>query len=128
MFGGWADTWFGDVFALDVGSVVGPPYAIMGLSPNQGPITGGQLLRIEGIDFVATDAVFVRFASPQGVIDAKGVVVSDTEIQVGPGGGRAGCAGGAGGAGCAGCGCYNGSCFCGFFVEVLVGACASVGC
>ena len=35
-------------YALDVGCVVGPPYAIMGIQPKMGPLTGNQRLRIEG--------------------------------------------------------------------------------
>ena len=26
LFGGWANRWFDDLYILDVGSVVGPPY------------------------------------------------------------------------------------------------------
>ena len=61
LFGGWANRWFGDIHALDVGSVVGPPYAIMGIEPSIGPITGQQQVNIEGIDFVDTPSVTVRF-------------------------------------------------------------------
>lgn len=51
VFGGWADRWFGDVRTLEVGNVVGPPYAILNCDPVMGPITGGALLSILGIDF-----------------------------------------------------------------------------
>lgn len=36
LFGGWANRWFDDLYILDVGSVVGPPYAIMGIKPKIG--------------------------------------------------------------------------------------------
>ena len=36
LFGGWANKWLGDMHYLDIGSVVGPPYAIMGLKPSIG--------------------------------------------------------------------------------------------
>lgn len=40
-----------------MGSIVGPPYAIMDLTPNNGPITGETLLDIRGIDFINTEDV-----------------------------------------------------------------------
>ena len=80
MFGGWANRWYGDVYTLDVGSVVGPPYAIMNIEPKMGPITGGSHLSIIGIDFVDTPAVVVRFSTRKGVADVNGKYVSDTEI------------------------------------------------
>ena len=65
-----------------MGTVVGPPYAITGLSPQIGPITGGQLLTVTGIDFVDTSAVVVRFVTRKGYIDMNGEYKSPTEITV----------------------------------------------
>ena len=79
IFGGWANRWFSDVHVLDVGCVVGPPYAIMGIEPKFGPITGKSLVRIEGIDFVDRPCL-VRFATRKGVVDVPGTFVSDVEI------------------------------------------------
>lgn len=59
LYGGWANRWFSDGFTLDVGSIVGPPYAVMDLTPNNGPITGETLLNIHGIDFINTEDVVV---------------------------------------------------------------------
>lgn len=59
LYGGWANRWFSDGFTLDVGSIVGPPYAVMDLTPNHGPITGETLLNIHGIDFINTEDVVV---------------------------------------------------------------------
>ena len=73
-FGGWASRWFGDLHTLDVGSVVGPPYAIMGIEPRIGPITGNQQIDIEGIDFVPTDQVTIRFVSKKGAVDVGGEI------------------------------------------------------
>ena len=53
----------GDIFTLDVAHLVGPPYAIMDLYPQTGPITGSTALQITGIDFVNTKDVVVRFFS-----------------------------------------------------------------
>jgi len=80
IFGGWANEWFNDVYMLDVGSVVGPPYAIMDMYPKLGPITGQTPIEITGIDFVNTTDVIVRFASKKNYIDVKGVYVSQTKI------------------------------------------------
>ena len=52
MFGGWANDWLGDVHTLDVSGIVGPPYAVERLEPNEGPMTGNSKLIIHGLDFV----------------------------------------------------------------------------
>lgn len=36
VFGGWADTWIGDLYALNVSSIVGPPYALTTIEPSLG--------------------------------------------------------------------------------------------
>lgn len=51
LFGGWQGEWFSDVHTLDVGSIVGPPYAISDVYPSLGPITGGTQIEVVGIDF-----------------------------------------------------------------------------
>ena len=61
MFGGWANEWYQDICAMDVSNIVGPPYAIMGLEPTSGPITGASRLTIKGIDFVNTSQITIRF-------------------------------------------------------------------
>lgn len=80
LFGGWANRWYGDMYTLDVGSVVGPPYAIMNIDPKMGPITGGTHLTVIGIDFINTPAVVVRFSTRKGAQDVAGKYVTDTEI------------------------------------------------
>lgn len=42
-----------------MGSIVGPPYAVMDLTPDNGPITGETLVDIHGIDFINTEDVKV---------------------------------------------------------------------
>lgn len=66
VYGGWANRWFSDGFTLDVGCIVGPPYAVMDLIPDNGPITGETLLEIHGIDFINTEDVTVSILSGQG--------------------------------------------------------------
>uniref|UniRef100_A0A7S2QUS9 Uncharacterized protein n=1 Tax=Triparma pacifica TaxID=91992 RepID=A0A7S2QUS9_9STRA len=80
IFGGWANEWYNDVYMLDVGSVVGPPYAIMDIYPKLGPITGNTPIEITGIDFVNTADVVVRFATKKAYVDVKGVYSSQTKI------------------------------------------------
>jgi len=36
IFGGWANEWMNDIYALNVSSIVGPPYAISEIVPNLG--------------------------------------------------------------------------------------------
>lgn len=69
LFGGWANRWFSDGFTLDVGSLVGPPYAVVDVTPDHGPITGETLLQVYGIDFINTDDVTVSIPS---VFSVKG--------------------------------------------------------
>ncbi|RHZ17115.1 hypothetical protein DYB37_003140 [Aphanomyces astaci] len=79
--GGWANLWFNDVFSLDVSCVVGPPYAITGVRPSFGAITGGLLLILEGIDFTPKP-VIVRFSCRKGTIDVPGTYVTDQTLTV----------------------------------------------
>ncbi|CAM9207540.1 unnamed protein product [Chrysoparadoxa australica] len=78
--GGWANTWFNDTYILNVGGIVGPPYAIMDITPDNGAITGGIELDITGIDFVNTKDVVVRFSNKKQHIDVPGEFCSQTRI------------------------------------------------
>jgi dynein heavy chain len=81
MFGGWANRWFGDTFLCKVGEVVGPPYSIVSVSPNQGPITGGTKCTITGVGFKSGGSqAMVRFACMKGHMECPGEVTSDTTI------------------------------------------------
>lgn len=80
VFGGWADDWLDDLYTLDVGNIVGPPYAITGMHPYLGPVTGGTEISIFGIDFINTKNVIVRFGNMRNFIDAVGVFVSQSKI------------------------------------------------
>ncbi|CAM9114065.1 unnamed protein product, partial [Sphacelaria rigidula] len=80
LWGGWANRWFSDGYTLDVGSIVGPPYAIVDVRPDNGPITGESLLEVYGIDFINTEDVTIRFARRKQFVDVKGTFVSQTRI------------------------------------------------
>ena len=80
VFGGWSEYWHGDLYSLDVGDIVGPPYAITDISPKMGPITGGTEIAISGIDFVNTNDVVVRFGSKKSCMDVQGTFVSQSKI------------------------------------------------
>lgn len=81
VFGGWADEWLADLYTLDVGNIVGPPYAITDMIPRMGPVTGGTDINIFGIDFVNTVNVVVRFGNHRNAVDVPGVFVSQTKIK-----------------------------------------------
>jgi len=81
VFGGWADRWFDDLYTLDVGGIVGPPYAITDMIPKMGPVTGGTSIAIFGIDFINTQDVIVRFGNARNSADVQGRFLSQTKIQ-----------------------------------------------
>ena len=84
-FGGWSNLFLSDIYSLDVGNVVGPPYAIVEIHPAQGPITGGTQLKISGIDFVQDvedPRIKIRFAMKRGgVADVPGYYINQTTIS-----------------------------------------------
>ena len=86
LLGGWANKWLGDTWALPVGGLVGPPYAVLSLEPRMGPVTGGQSLLVRGAGFdAAGGAAAVRFllgGSGKRTVEAQGVCRSDTEIEL----------------------------------------------
>ena len=81
VYGGWADQWLDDIYTLDVGAVVGPPYAVTDIIPDMGPITGGTDIMIHGIDFVNTTDVVVRFGTKRHFVDAMGVFISQIRLS-----------------------------------------------
>eukprot|EP01033_Poteriospumella_lacustris_P003465 gene3469-2562_t len=72
VFGGWNDDWMNDLYSLDVGNIVGPPYAITDMYPNIGPVTGGTEITIVGIDFINTTNIIVRFGNARASVDVPG--------------------------------------------------------
>lgn len=80
---GWANQWYDDtntLYTLNVGRIVGPPYTVNALEPRVGPVTGGILVRIEGVDFVNKLPIVVRFATRRHFVDAEGEFVNDGEL------------------------------------------------
>lgn len=80
VFGGWSDEWLSDMYSLDVGNIVGPPYAITDMFPNMGPVTGGTDITIVGIDFINTTNIVVRFGNARTYVDVLGSFVSQSKI------------------------------------------------
>lgn len=80
VYGGWNDDWLGDMYSLDVGNIVGPPYAITDMYPNMGPVTGGTDITIVGIDFTNTTNIVVRFGNTRAFVDVPGTFITQTKI------------------------------------------------
>jgi len=81
-FGGWANRWFNDAWALPVASIIGPPYAVLGVRPTIGPITGGQKMVVEGMGFESGANATVRYVMGKRFVDATGTATSAREIDV----------------------------------------------
>ncbi|KAL8275355.1 hypothetical protein Esti_000677 [Eimeria stiedai] len=80
VFGGWSGKWLDDLWACCVSSVVGPPYAVLAVSPPYGPMTGGTPISLKGAGFSA-GAICVRFSFGEFAADVQGTFASSTEIQ-----------------------------------------------
>lgn len=81
MFGGWANDWLDDVHMLDVSGIVGPPYAVVSLEPNEGPMTGRSKLILHGLNFVKGKTV-VKFTDGRNEeLSEKADYFSPTEIH-----------------------------------------------
>ena len=61
IFGGWANNWLDDMWALNVGSITGPSYAIFGIEPKMGPLTGNTDIIITGAGFRDSSNIIVIF-------------------------------------------------------------------
>ena len=82
LFGGWENRWYNDAYLLPIGGVAGPPYAIGGIEPAIGPITGGTKVTITGQGFVKGQSVSVKFQHGRRSAESSGTVVSETEVSV----------------------------------------------
>ncbi|KAL8448488.1 hypothetical protein Emed_003749 [Eimeria media] len=80
VFGGWSGKWLDDLWACCVSSVVGPPYAVLAVSPPYGPMTGGTSITLKGAGF-SPGSIWVRFSFGDFAADVQGTFVSTTEIQ-----------------------------------------------
>lgn len=80
LHGGWGGASLSDLHSLDVSRLVGPPYLLTGVQPPIGPVTGGTQLSLEGLDFVNTPDIVVRFSAGARHIDVAGVFASQSLI------------------------------------------------
>jgi len=80
LFGGWANTWLNDAWALKVNLITGPAYAVYSIEPNKGPQTGKTRVTIRGEGFKNFNIV-VRFSySKDQFVEVQGTYVSETEL------------------------------------------------
>lgn len=49
------------MWALNVSTITGPPYAIFGIKPNLGPLTGKTKVKINGEGFKSHPNIAVKF-------------------------------------------------------------------
>jgi len=82
VFGGWANKWFGDVWQINVSSIVGPPYAILRVEPPLGPVTGNMKITVYGVGFHSTTGqVVVQFSTQKHSATCQGHVIGDEVIE-----------------------------------------------
>eukprot|EP00946_MAST-07B_sp_MAST-7B-sp1_P001405 g1405.t1 len=83
IFGGWANKWYKDLWSIDAGPYVGPPYNMESVEPNTGPIIGGTNLTIAGVGFKNTRGLKVKFqGGAYGEAEAFATFVNDTTLTV----------------------------------------------
>lgn len=81
LFGGWANRWYGDVFTCKVSDIVGPSYAVFGIRPTLGPVTGNTHCTITGTGFKSGGSqVSIRLACIKGYFEVSGEIIDDTAI------------------------------------------------
>jgi len=88
VFGGWHNGWLNDLYTLDVSKIVGPPYAITGIDPPLGQISGGVPITIYGLGFLQMSCTiyFTPGSTPalgaagKNALSVPGTWVSDTEL------------------------------------------------
>ena len=59
-FGGWTMRYWDSVLVLNVAGVVGPPYAVLGVEPTTGPLTGLTPIKLQGQRFKESTMVRVQ--------------------------------------------------------------------
>ena len=83
VFGGWANKWHRDMWSIDAGPYVGPPYNMEAVEPVTGPIIGGTTLRLTGVGFKPGRGLKVKFQGGAfGEASAFASYVSETEMTV----------------------------------------------
>lgn len=69
-----------DLFELNVSAITGPEYAIYGIEPNLGPLTGNTHCIIEGEGFKSTSAFYVRFRNENYQEDVPANYVNERQL------------------------------------------------
>jgi dynein heavy chain len=83
VFGGWANKWHKDMWSIDSGPYVGPPYNMESVEPATGPIIGGTELTLTGVGFKPGRGLKVKFQGGKyGEASAFASYVSQTELTV----------------------------------------------
>lgn len=81
LFGGWANTWLNDSWALKVNLITGPPYAVYRIEPDKGPQTGKTKVKIFGDGFKDSNTV-VRFSySKDQFIEVNGTFIDGKTLE-----------------------------------------------
>ena len=88
VFGGWNNGWMNDLYTLDVSKIVGPSYAITGIDPPLGQISGGVPITITGVGFTQMSCTIFFTPGNQPAIGSasksapsvSGTFVSETEL------------------------------------------------
>ena len=80
VFGGWANRWMGDTWKLNISAIIGPPYACMRITPNDGPVFGDTELKISGLQFRQSPKIEVRFGSGKHEVTVPGTFVDQNTI------------------------------------------------
>ena len=90
IFGGWTNRWHGDMHVLEMQQFVGPPYAVTGIEPCTGPVTGGMPIRIYGegfngddvvVKFIAKNPKTGKFDEKSTSEDARATRINETELS-----------------------------------------------
>eukprot|EP00002_Diphylleia_rotans_P022035 TRINITY_DN430_c0_g2_i1.p1 TRINITY_DN430_c0_g2~~TRINITY_DN430_c0_g2_i1.p1 ORF type:complete len:4080 (+),score=854.57 TRINITY_DN430_c0_g2_i1:199-12438(+) len=82
LFGGWGNQFLNDIFYMDIGDVVGPPYHISKIDPALGPQFGNALVKIHGEGFFSTSDVEVKFTDGTQSVSTQGKVASSYELNI----------------------------------------------
>ena len=87
VFGGWYNGWLNDLYTLDVSKIVGPSYAITGIDPPLGQISGGVPITITGVGFTQMTCTIYFTPGNQPVVNpsktapiAMGEYVNETTL------------------------------------------------
>ena len=80
VFGGWANYPVNDQFALNIGKITGPEYAIYGISPILGPLTGRTKCNIKGEGFRPGLNFQVRFIIEDQFLDVPGIMIDENTL------------------------------------------------